>query len=69
MGEIQYEIEDKKLRKLVEDKAKELHMSVGQLIWGYVNRGLMEDNMSEELFEENHSEAFLNEVNEALGLD
>lgn len=64
-----YVIKNEKLKKMVEKKANELGMSVDQLIWGYINRGLMDDNFDEETFEEVHSEKFLNEVNEALGLD
>ena len=53
---------------LTEKKAEELHISVDQLIWNYVNRGLMEDNLDEDLFEEVHSEEYLNEVKQALGI-
>lgn len=67
--EIEYEIKDKKLKELVEKKSKELHSNVNDLIWGYINRGLMEDNMGEEEFRENHSKKFLKEINDALGLD
>lgn len=64
-----YEIKNEKLKKMVEKKANELGMSSDQLIWGYINRGLMDDNFGDEVFREVHSEKFLNEVNEALGLD
>lgn len=64
-----YEIEDSKLLKMVENKAKDMHMSVNQLIWGYVNRGLMDDELDDEIFEKVHSEKYINEVNNALGLD
>lgn len=64
-----YEIKNEKLKRMVEKKAKELGMSVDQLIWGYVNRGLMDDSFDEETFMELHSEKFLNEVDEALNLD
>ena len=67
--EIEYDIKDKKLRELVEKKAQELHSSVSGLIWGYINRGVMEDNIGEEEFWENHSKKFLKEINDALGLD
>ena len=64
-----YEIKNEKLRKMVEKKANELGMSSDQLIWGYINRGLMDDNFGEDVFREVHSEEFLRQVNEALGLD
>lgn len=64
-----YEIMDEKLKRLVEKKADELNADVDHLIWGYVNRGLMDDNLSEEVFKEVHSEEFLKEIDEALGLD
>lgn len=46
-----------------------MHMTVSQLIWGYINRGLLDDCIDDDVFNEVHSEKFLNEVNEALGLD
>lgn len=64
-----YEIKNEKLRKMVKNKAKEMNMSIDQLIWGYVNRGLMGDNCNEDTFMKLHSEKFLNEVNEALDVD
>lgn len=67
--EFHYEIKNEKLKEMVEKKAKELGISVDRLVWGYVNRGLMDDNFGEDVFREVHSEEFLNEVNEALGLD
>lgn len=38
MKKINYQIKNRKLKKMVEKKAKELNMSVDDLIWGYVNR-------------------------------
>ena len=64
-----FEIKNQKLRKMVEEKASELNIPVEELIWGYINRGLMDDNINEDIFEEVHSESFLNEVNEALDVD
>jgi hypothetical protein len=63
-----YDIKDEKLKRMVENKAQELGISVDELIWGYINRGLMSDNLNEEVFNENHSSDFLNEVDEALGI-
>ena len=67
--EYNYEIKNEKLKKMVENKAKELHVSTGHLIWMYINRGLLDDSFGEDVIKEVHSEEFLNEVNEALGLD
>jgi hypothetical protein len=64
-----YEIENEKLKKMVEKKAKEWGMSVDRLIWGYINRGLMDDNFDEETFRKLHSNKFITEVNEALNID
>lgn len=68
MKKIDYEIKNRKLKKMVEKKAKELNMSVDDLIWGYVNRGLMSDNISDEVFWDNHTR-LIKEVNEKLGLE
>ena len=64
---LEYEIEDKKLKKMAEEKAQELNVSVYKLIWRYINRGLIDDNFDEELFNKVHSEKFLKEVDNALG--
>jgi len=63
-----FEIKNQKLRKMVEEKAGELNIPVEELIWGYINRGLMSDNLNEEVFNHSHSKEFLNEVNDALGI-
>ncbi|WP_292889045.1 hypothetical protein [Methanobrevibacter sp. UBA212] len=64
-----YEIKNKKLKELVEKKARETNRSVDEVIWGYINRGLMDDAIENEIFEHSHSKEFLNEVNDALGVD
>ena len=64
-----YEIKNEKLRKMVEKKAEELGMTADRLIWGYLNRGLMNDSYNEDVFKRLHSEEYLLQVNEALGLD
>lgn len=64
-----YKIKNKKLRELVEKKARETNRSVDEVIWGYINRGLMDDAIENEVFEHSHSKEFLNEVNDALGVD
>ena len=65
----QYELKNKKLKIMVEKRAKELNMNVNQLIWGYINRGLMGDNLNEENFERLHSEKFLKNVDDTLNVD
>ena len=47
-----YEVKNKKLKKMLEIKAQELHISLDRLIWNYVNRGLMGDNINEDKFKE-----------------
>ena len=66
---VNYEIKNEKLKKMLEKKARELHISLNRLMWNYINRGLMGDNVDEEKFRKYHSEEYLKEVNEALGLD
>ena len=66
---VQYDIKNKKLKELVENKATQLKIPVNQLISNYINRGLMGDECNENTFKKLHSEKFLNEVNEALNLD
>lgn len=66
---INYKVRNKKLKRMLEKKARELNIPFDRLIWNYINRGLMGDNMDEDKFRELHSEKFLKEVDEALGLD
>ena len=66
---IKYEIKNEKLKKMLEKKAEEYHISFDKLILNFIHRSLMWDNMSDEHFRELHSEEFLNKVNEALDID
>ena len=66
---IDYEFSDDKLKKMVEKKAKSLGMSVDKLIWNYINRGLMGDYWTEDSMDKFHSKEYLNEVDDALGVD
>ena len=66
---LKYEIKNKKLKELAERKAEEFKIDVDELIWRYVNRGLMEDSFDRDQLEELHSEEELKEINKALGLD
>lgn len=67
--ELEYEIKNKKLKKMVEEKANEIGISVKQLIYNYINRGLLSDGLNEDVFWELHSEEHLKEINDVLGLD
>lgn len=69
MMDFHYEIKNKKLKAMVEKKAKQLNMSPDELVWGYINRGLMFDELNEKTFRELHSEKFLKEINTALNVD
>lgn len=64
-----YEIKNKRLKVLVENKANELGISTDRLIWNYIHRGLFGDYLSENNFKRLHSKEFLKEVNDALGLE
>ena len=64
-----YECDDDKLKVLIEKKAEELQMSPDRLVWNYIHRELMEDNIPDDDFNWLHSAEFLKEVDEALGLD
>lgn len=64
-----YEIKNQKLKKMVEDKAAQMGISVNQLISNYINRGLMSDGLNEDVFWRLHSEETLKEINDALNAD
>lgn len=64
-----YTIKNEKLKSLVENKARETNRTVNEVIWGYINRGLLDDTPEDEVFERLHSDEFLKEVNYALGVD
>lgn len=62
-----YEIKNKKLKELVEKKAKETGRTSDEVVWGYINRGLY--LCGEDEYSHSHSDEFLRLVNETLGLD
>lgn len=64
-----YEIKNEKLKKMVEDKADELNISVDQLISNYINRGLMSDGINEDVFWRLHSKEYLKQINDTLDVD
>lgn len=64
-----YNLENKKLKKLVERKAQELGKTVDDVIWAYINRGLLDDGLGDHVFEKMHSEKFLKQINDALDVD
>ena len=64
-----HEIDDFKLMKLLQDKSKESKKSVKDVIWMYINRGILEDDFSDEVLFKFHSEEFMRKVDKILGLD
>jgi len=54
---------------MVEKKAQEWKMTPDDVIWGYINRGLLDDCLGDHVFEKMHSEKFLKEINDALNVD
>ena len=54
---------------MLEKKASECHITLDELIWNYINRGLMGDSLNEDDFKKWHSEEFLKEVNDTLNVD
>jgi len=44
-------------------------VSVGEVIWGYINCGLFSGSISEKEFRHIHSKEFLDEMNEASCLE
>ncbi len=66
---LEYEIKNEKLKKMVEDKADELDISVDQLVSNYINRGLMSDAINEDVFWRLHSDEYLSQINDTLYVD
>lgn len=64
--EFHHDIKNEKLKKMVEKKAKELHTSADDLIWGYINRGLVDDSFNEDIFKKLHSKKYLSKIEEVL---
>lgn len=63
-----YEIQDEKLKGMIEKKAEKLNTTVDSLVWGYVGRGLMGDIIAGDRLVELHTNGFLEEINEIMGL-
>lgn len=66
---IGYEFTNAKLKEIVEKKAELLGISVDRLIWNYINRGLMGDYWTEDSMKKFHSQEYLNEIDDALGIE
>lgn len=66
--EYEYKIKNEKLKRMLEKKADEIGITVNQLIYNYINRGLLSDGLGEEVFLRLHSQEHLKEIDEALGL-
>lgn len=64
-----HELKNEKLKKMVEKKAQEWKMTPDDVIWAYINRGLLDDGLGEHVFEKMHSEKFLKQINDALDVD
>ena len=64
-----YVINNEKLRTMLDKKAMEFHMSIDELGWGYINRGLADDSFNDEILNKLHSEKYLKQINDALGLN
>ena len=66
---MKYKIKNKKLKNLIEKKAKEKTVSVDYLITCYIQRGLLNDSISDEVFWRLDSPEYLKEINDALNVD
>ena len=66
---LHYEIKDKKLKELVEKEAEKCNASVDEIIWRYVNRGLMGDYLHKDELELFYSQIDFKKIDRDLGLD
>ena len=64
-----YEIKDKKLKELVEKEAEDCNSTVDEVIWRYVNRGLIGDYLHIHDLEPFHAQIDMTKINKDLGLD
>ena len=64
-----HEVEDSRLLKLLQHKSKEMKMSLKDVIWMYINRGILEDRIGDDVLFELHSDEYMDKVDKALGLD
>lgn len=67
--EISLELSNIKLKSMVEEQAKWFGMTFNELIWGYINRGLLSDSIGEDTFKKLHSDEYMAVVNDALDVD
>ena len=64
-----HEVRDDRLLKLLQDKSKESKKSVKDLIWMYINRGILMDRLGDDLMFKFHSEEHMDKLDKILGLE
>ena len=64
-----HEVKDDRLLKLLQNKSVEMKISLKDVMWMYINRGILEDRIGDDVLFELHSDEYMDKVDEALGLD
>ena len=64
-----HEVRDDRLLELLQNKSSEMKISLKDVMWMYINRGILEDSIGDDVLFELHSEEYMSKVNEALGID
>ena len=64
-----HEVKDDRLLELLQNKSSEMKISLKDVMWMYINRGILEDSIGDDVLFELHSEEYMSKVNEALGID
>ena len=61
-------VEDERLIELIQLKSDDSEKSVKDVIWMYINRGILEDSIGDDILFKLHSDEYMDKVNKALGI-
>ena len=64
-----HDVDDDRLLKLLQDKSVEMEMSLKDVMWMYINRGILKDRLGDDLMFKFHSDEYMEKLDKILGLD
>ena len=64
-----HDVDDDRLLKLLQDKSVEMNMSLKDVMWMYINRGIFKDRLGDDFMFKFHSDEHMDKLDKILGLD
>ena len=64
-----HEVRDDRLLELLQNKSSEMKISLKDVMWMYINRGILMDRLGDDLMFKFHSEEHMDKLDKILGLE